>query len=132
VTIVLDTSAIIALLFREPAADLLAEAVGAAASRAISAASVVEAGMVAQGRVGDSGERELDLLLHELAIEVVPFTAAHAEIARSAFRRYGKGRHPAKLNLGDCFAYALASALGRPLLFVGDDFTKTDIPAAVY
>ncbi|MBA4159666.1 MAG: type II toxin-antitoxin system VapC family toxin [Gemmatimonadetes bacterium] len=131
---VLDTSAVIAILQVEPAATRLSLAIHtvAASSRRMSAASVVEAGIIVQRRFGDAGERDLDALLRELGVEVVPLTAAHAEIARSAFRRFGKGRHPARLNFGDCFSYALARALGEPLLFVGDDFARTDIAAVSY
>ncbi|MDQ3388945.1 MAG: type II toxin-antitoxin system VapC family toxin, partial [Gemmatimonadota bacterium] len=74
----------------------------------------------------------LDLLLRRLRVEFVPVTAAHAEIARSAFRDFGKGRHPAALNFGDCFSYALSRALNEPLLFVGDDFPRTDVVVAAY
>ncbi len=129
---VIDTSAVIAILFAEPLVHRLESAVLDAARAALSAASLVEAGIVAQGRRGDVGERELDLLLRRLRVETVPLTADHAETARDAFRRFGKGRHPAGLNFGDCFSYALARALGEPLLFVGDEFARTDIAVAVY
>jgi uncharacterized protein with PIN domain len=76
------------------------------------------------------GGRELDLFVHRAAIEIVPSDAGQAELARVAWREYGKGRHAAGLNFGDCFAYALARASGEPLLFKGDDFTRTDIQAA--
>jgi len=88
--------------------------------------------MVMQGRLGERGERELDLLVGRLRVEIVPVTLAQAELARSAFRRFGKGRHPAGLNFGDCFSYALARALGQPLLFVGKDFSQTDVQVAPY
>lgn len=129
---VVDTSAVIAILFAEPMGDRLEEAMLDALRPAFSTVSLVEAGMVAQGRLGDAGERELDLLLRRLRIEFVPVTAAHAEIARSALRRFGKGRHPAALNFGDCFSYALSHALGEPLLFVGEDFSRTDVMVAAY
>ncbi len=86
--------------------------------------------MVMHARFGDAGEREIDVLLQRLRIEVIPFSGEHAEIGRSAYRRYGKGRHPAGLNFGDCFAYALSKAMGEPLLFVGEDFRMTDIESA--
>lgn len=86
--------------------------------------------MVMQARYGDAGEREVDVLLQRLRIVTVPVTAQHAEIARSAFRRYGKGRHPAGLNFGDCFAYALSKAMAEPLLFVGEEFGLTDVDRA--
>lgn len=86
--------------------------------------------MVMQVRYGDVGERELDILLHRLRVETLPVTAQHADIARSAFRRFGKGRHPAGLNFGDCFAYGLSKAVAEPLLFVGDDLERTDVDRA--
>ena len=129
---VLHTSAIIAILKREPLAERLALAAHAAPSRWISAASVVEAGIVVQGRFGTAGERDLDDLLRRLQAGIVPVTADHADLARAAFRRYGKGRHPAGLNFGDCFSYALAQSMGEPLLFIGDDFGRTDVLAADY
>ena len=124
---VLDTSAVIAILQREPASERLVESVEQDPIRRISAASVIEAGIVMQARYGDAGERELDVLLHRLRAEIVPVTEEHVEYARSAYRRFGKGRHAAGLNYGDCFVYATAVALDEPLLFVGDDFGKTDV-----
>ncbi len=88
--------------------------------------------MVMQARRGDEGARDLDLLLAKLKIEIVPFTAKQAEIARRAFRRYGRGRHGAKLNLGDCFSYALANDESAPLLFKGDDFGQTGVAVTHY
>lgn len=85
-----------------------------------------------QVRRGSEGSRDLDLLLAKLKIEIVPFTAEQAEIARKAFRRYGRGRHSAKLNFGDCFAYALANDESAPLLFKGDDFGQTDVAVTHY
>lgn len=84
-----------------------------------------------QARFGDAGERELDVILHRFGVDIIPVTREQAEIARSAFRRFGKGRHPAALNYGDCFAYALAMSLGEPLLFVGADFLQTDVKSAL-
>jgi ribonuclease VapC len=130
--VVIDTSAVIAILQGEPAADRLIAAVENSGARRISAASLVEAGIVLQARYGDHGELELDLLVQRARIDVIPVTEDHAGIARSGFRRFGKGRHPAGLNYGDCFSYALAIALGEPLLFVGTDFSRTDATAAVY
>ncbi len=83
-------------------------------------------------RFGDEAARDLDVLLRELALTQMVFTADHAAIAREAFRRFGKGRHPASLNFGDCIPYALARALNEPLLFVGDDFSRTDVEVAAY
>ena len=124
---VIDTSALIAILQVEPEADALSRTIVTAARRRMSAATLVEAGIVMQGRFKDDGSNRLDRLLLHLDIVVLPLTAAHADLAREAFRRFGKGRHPAGLNYGDCFAYALAAALAEPLLFVGDDFGQTDV-----
>lgn len=126
---VIDTSAVLALLWTEPDAARLLDAIEADQNRRISAASVVESGIVVQARHGDPGERELDVLLQRLSVDVVPVTAEQAELARYAFRKYGKGRHPAGLNSGDCFSYALAIVADEPLLFTGDDFNRTDVRA---
>lgn len=128
--VVLDTSALIAFLEEEPAAERVASVLASASRLRISTATVVEAGIVTEARRGELGGRELDLLLHRLGVEQVPVTEEHAELARSAYRRFGKGRHAAGLHFGDCFAYALAAALGAPLLFVGEDFTRTDVEPA--
>lgn len=129
-TVVLDTSAVVAILEGEADADRLIAALEGADVRRISAASLVEAGIVPQARYGDHGERELDLFLQRVEVEVVPVTGEHAELARQAFRRFGKGRHPAALNFGACLSYALAVALEDPLLVTGDDFSRTDAPTA--
>ena len=129
---VIDTSALVAILQEEPGHEALTRAVRDAPSRRLSTATLVEAGIVMRGRHGDAGARDLDDLLVQAAAEPVPVTAAHAALAREAFRRFGKGRHPAGLNYGDCFSYALAVALAEPLLFVGDDFGQTDVDAAPY
>jgi ribonuclease VapC len=127
---VIDTSAVLALLWNEPDAARLLDAIEADLLRRISAASVVESGIVAQARHGDPGERELDVLLQRLSADVVPVTAEQAEVARYAFRKYGKGRHSAGLNYGDCFSYALAIVADEPLLFTGADFSQTDVRKA--
>lgn len=124
---VIDTSAIIAILLGEPEAPELARAIEDASPRLLSAANLLETSMVIEARKGDAAGRELDLLLYRAGIDVVPVDQEQAEIARVAWRRYGKGRHPANLNFGDCFAYALAKTTGLPLLFKGDDFNQTDI-----
>jgi ribonuclease VapC len=124
---VIDTSAIIALLLNDADAERIARAVEAGAQRLLSAANLLEASMVIETRKGEAGGRELDLLLYRAAIEVVPVDQDQAEIARLAWRQFGKGRHPAGLNFGDCFAYALARSRRLPLLFCGDDFSQTDI-----
>ena len=129
---IIDTSALMAILQLEPEAKRILDAIKAADRRAISAATFVEAGIVAETRAGEQGARNLDAAVTRMQIEVVPLTVNHAAHARRAFRRYGRGRHPARLNFGDCFAYALAKASGEPLLFKGNDFSQTDIKAAAY
>jgi ribonuclease VapC len=128
--VVIDTSAVLAILWGEPDSSRLLDAIEADPALRISAASMVESGIVAQARHGDSGERELDSLTQRLAIDVVPVTAEQADIARSAYRRYGKGRHVASLNYGDCFSYALAALADEPLLCVGTNFSQTDVRVA--
>ena len=127
---VIDTSAIVAIFFNEPDAVSYRERIADDPIRLISAATLLETAMVIEGRFGEAGGAELDLWLHKAAIEVVNVSAEAADQARRAWRRYGKGRHPASLNYGDCFSYALAALSGEPLLFKGDDFAKTDILAA--
>jgi ribonuclease VapC len=127
---VLDSSAVIAILLDEPERAEFNRRIEAAAPRLISAVTLAETAMVIEKRRGEAGGRELDLLLHRADVEIVPFDADQAELARTAFRQYGKGRHPAGLNFGDCLAYALAKATGEPLLFKGDDFAQTDIDVA--
>jgi ribonuclease VapC len=129
--LVLDPSALIAYLKAEPEATRLQDAMLAASALSLSAASLVEAGMVAE-KLRGGGAIDLDTMLLELQVKIIPFTEEHAGLARSAFRRFGKGRHPAGLNFGDCFSYALARALGEPLLFVGNDFSQTDVLVAPY
>jgi len=125
--VVLDSSAILAILFKEAERDLFAAAVAGAGVRMVSAINAFEAAIVILARKGPAGLRELDLLLHAAEIQVVQFTDAQLRIAREAYVRYGKGRHPASLNLGDCCAYALSRHSGEPLLFKGEDFSKTDV-----
>ena len=129
---VIDTSALIALLAMEPEAARIAAALEADATRLISAASVVETGLVTEARFGAAGAREFDLLLAKADLSIQPVTAEQAEVAREAWRRYGRGRHSAALNFGDCFSYALARVSGEPLLFKGEDFQHTDIAAVSY
>lgn len=128
--VVLDTSAIIAILLGESPSARLIGALQADAARSVSAATVVESSLVLLGRYGEVAEVQLDLFLREIAAEVVPVGEEHARLARDAAVRFGRGRHPAALNFGDCFSYALAVARGEPLLFVGDDFSRTDVPVA--
>jgi ribonuclease VapC len=129
--VILDTSAIIAVLFEESDAPAYAHAMNDAPSLAIAAPTLVEATIVSEGRTRPGMRDKLDALLGTLRPDIVPFTAEHAALAADGWRRFGKGRHPAGLNLGDCFAYALARSRGEPLLFKGDDFSKTDVKAAL-
>jgi len=126
---VIDTSALVAILLGEAEAPRFAEAIEAAPSRLLSAANLLEASMVVETCKGEAAGRELDLLIYRAGIEIIPVDQEQAEIAREAWRRFGKGRHPAGLNYGDCFAYALARVSGTPLLFKGDDFIHTDLGA---
>ena len=128
---VVDSSALMAILQREPEEREFRNAIKLAPSRLLSAATRVETGLVALGRRGEAGLEQMEALLGSLKLETVSLSADHARLAIDAFRRFGKGRHPAGLNLGDCFSYALAQATGEPLLFKGDDFSQTDIKRAV-
>ena len=127
---VLDTSALVAIAFNEAEAPALELRIAEDPVRLISAATILEAAMVIETRLGEIGGSELDLWLHKAAVEIVPVDANYADCARRAWRRFGKGRHPAGLNFGDCFAYALARLSEEPLLFKGNDFAQTDIQAA--
>ncbi|MFA4929535.1 MAG: type II toxin-antitoxin system VapC family toxin [Patulibacter sp.] len=128
---VIDTSALVAILLDESDRPQFTQALANASVRVLSAATLVEAGIVIEARLGEAGGRELDLLLHRATVEVLPVDEADAELARAAWRRFGKGRHPAGLNYGDCFSYALAVRRDEPLLFKGDDFAATDVRAAL-
>ena len=124
---VLDTSALVALLLDEPEAEEFRAAVEEDTARLVSAATLLETALIIEARKGEPGGRELDTLIQKADIVVVAVEAEHVSEARRAYRRFGKGRHPAGLNFGDLFAYALARMSGEPLLFKGDDFAKTDI-----
>ena len=127
---IVDSSALMAVLNREPEADAVLQAM-AAAPTTMSAATWVEVGIVADARSTAHGER-LDRILTALEVEVVPVTQHHVAVARAAYRRFGRGSgSAARLDHGDCFAYALAITTGEPLLFVGDDFTRTDVTPAL-
>ena len=128
---VIDTSAIVAILFQEPDAEEYARAISAAQHCMMSAVSRVELSLVIEGRKGEPGRVLLDDFLAQTGIEIVAVTTAQADAAIDAFRRFGKGRHAAGLNIGDCFAYGLAKTIEQPLLFKGTDFRLTDIPAAL-
>ena len=127
---VLDTSAVLAMLTGEPGADRLVAAVEADRVRLVSASTVVELSLVLLGRYGEAGDAQLDRLLRSLGAEVVPVGEEQANLAREAAMRFGPGRHPAALNQGDCFSYALSVARGEPLLCVGGGFARTDVEVA--
>jgi ribonuclease VapC len=128
---VVDTSALVAILQAEPDRRTFTEALEEAGHCVMSAASFVEVSMVIETRFGARGVQDLDLLMSKAGIDIVSVDREQALMARRAFARFGKGRHPAGLNFGDCFAYALAEARTEPLLFKGDDFAKTDIESAI-
>ena len=128
---ILDTSALVAILFREPEAGLYARLIHDADRCLISAGSFLELSIVIERQAESDAVRQCDMFFRRAGIIVEPFTVDQAHIARQAFHDFGKGRHPADLNFGDCFAYALAKFTGEPLLFKGDDFQKTDIAHAL-
>jgi ribonuclease VapC len=128
---ILDTSALAAIFFGEPELELYIQVIHDAERCRISAANFVELSMVVEGQIGPEAGRQCDVFFRRAEIVIEPVTVEHAHLARQAFLDFGKGRHPAKLNFGDCFAYALAKATGEPLLFKGEDFSKTDVTAAV-
>ena len=128
---VVDTSALLAVYLDEPDSGRFETALVNAPAAFISAGTLLEAAIVAEARHGKAGAVELDRLLRRLALITVAVDAEQVEAARLAFRKYGRGRHPAGLNYGDCFAYALAVTSVEPLLFKGDDFSKTDIVDAL-
>jgi ribonuclease VapC len=127
---VVDPSALVAIILLEPEGPRCEATLGKADSAVIGAPSVVEASMVLARTAGADAEEILSKTLRLFEVEVVPFTAEHAAAAHDAFLRYGKGRHPAALNFRDCMAYAIAKVSGMPLLFVGNDFGQTDLPGA--
>ena len=127
---ILDSSAIIAILGREPECDHLVDQLLAGSSNAVSAVTLLETGIVLVARFRRTSQPLLDKFLEEFDVAVVPFTEAHWKAANQAFVRFGKGRHPAALNFGDCISYATARLAEAPLLFVGQDFTKTDLNRA--
>ena len=127
---IVDSSAVLAVLLHETDAKHYAGVIMTAAPCRMSVANVLEASIVVESRGGTAARHELDVFLERAEIELAAVTAEHMEAARRAWRRFGKGNHPAALNYGDCFAYALASVKGEPLLFKGEDFSQTDIEAA--
>jgi ribonuclease VapC len=129
--IVIDSSALVAILRDEPERRSFIDAIVDHGEPRLSAATYVEASMVMELRLGDRGGREIDVLIEDVGMAIAPVDQAQATIAREAFRRFGKGRHRAALNFGDCFVYALAKTLDAPVLFKGDDFALTDIKRAL-
>ena len=128
---IVDTSAIVAILFAEAEEDRFLDTLVDAPKVRISAATLVEATMVIEGRGGPDMADVLDALLERIGAEICPVTPETARLAREGWRRYGKGRHGARLNLGDCFSYALAQERNEPLLFKGVDFAQTDVKRAL-
>lgn len=129
--IVVDTSALMAILLDEPEKLRFRDILANAPRKAISAVSMLEAGILMTARRGDDGRAALSDLVDRADIEVVPFDHAQCQLALAAFESYGKGRHAARLNMGDCASYALAKGMNAPLLYKGSDFAATDITAAV-
>lgn len=127
---IVDTSAVLAILFNESDAETYARAIGEVESPRMSAASFVEAAVVVEAQTRESGSRQFDAFFRRAGIIIEPVTEEQAHAARQAYTDFGKGRHAAGLNFGDCFAYALAKVTGESLLFKGEDFRKTDVKAA--
>ncbi len=125
--VVIDTSALLAIFLGEPERKQFLELITQAETRLISAANVLETGIVLEARRGEAAGREFDLFMQKAKFDVVPVDADQVDIVRVAWRKYGRGRHPAALNFGDCFAYALAKTSGKPLLAKGTDFARTGI-----
>ena len=128
---VIDSSALIAIIRHEPEREAFIKAISSADTRLVGAPTLMEAGMVALGRYGERALADVSEFCGKGAIETVAFEPDHLASALDAFRRFGKGRHPAGLNFGDCLSYALAKTTGEPLLFKGDDFAQTDVKAAL-
>lgn len=129
--IAVDSSALMAILLQEAEAEQFSVCLGSAHSPIMSAVSLLEASMVATGRLGEGGVFKLQQIIETFAISIIPFDADQAAHAITAFRRFGKGRHPAALNMGDCASYALAASHALPLLYKGADFASTDVVAAL-
>jgi ribonuclease VapC len=125
---VIDSSALLAILLREPEAERFAQAIALDPKRLVSAVSALETAIVIHARKGPAGARELDLLIHAAGLTIVSLDSDQVLLARAAYEKYGKGHHPAALNMGDCCSYALACASAQPLLFKGNDFPQTDVP----
>lgn len=128
---ILDTSALVAILFREPEAELFTRLIHSTANNRVSVGTCLELAVVLERQAGIEADRQREMFFRRAGISVEAFTEDHLLIARQAFHDFGKGRHAAGLNFGDCFAYALARYMGEPLLFKGDDFRKTDVVPAI-
>ena len=128
---VVDTSAVIAILFNEPETESFVRALADDSKKMISAFNALESAIVIEAKKGEAGGRELDLLIHRARIEIISLNGDQVELALTAWRKYGKGNHPAGLNIGDCCAYALAKYSGEPLLFKGKDFSQTNIQPVI-
>ncbi len=127
---VVDTSALLAILLNEPERSDFNQKIGSANTCIISSGTYLETCIVIETRLGYEGMRDLRYFMETAKIEIIAFDSYHTEIARRAYNKFGKGKHPAGLNYGDCFAYALASTTDQPLLFKGNDFSQTDIKKA--
>jgi ribonuclease VapC len=128
---IVDSSAVLAIVFGEPGFEEFAKAIANDSAPKLSAASFVEVSIVAEQRESDRAVRHADFFFQSSGMVIEPVTVEQAMLARDGFSRFGKGRHPANLNFGDCFSYALAKAMGEPLLFKGDDFRHTDVEPAI-
>jgi ribonuclease VapC len=128
---VVDTSALLAVFFEEPEAEAFARAIAGADKPRMSAGNLLEAGIVADNQTDPRTGRQLDALIANFRLRIEPVTEEQVRLARQAYVDFGRGNHPAGLNFGDCFAYALAKDKGEPLLFKGDDFTRTDVEPAL-
>jgi ribonuclease VapC len=128
--VIVDSSAIVAIVLREPGWEGVVARLGAEAAPAIGAPTLAEVGLVLTAKMGAEARIVLSQLLQETGLTVIPFAEEHWRIAIDAYARFGKGRHPAALNFGDCLTYAVTRLAGQPLLFVGGDFSKTDLPSA--
>lgn len=129
---IIDTSALIAILLDEPEAEALIRAIAATPRPKMSSFSLLEAGIVIEAKKGAAGGRELDLFILKARIEIVSLDEEQSQMALDGWRKFGKGRHPAGLNIGDCCSYALAMHSGEPLLFKDDDFSRTDVSITDY
>lgn len=127
---ILDSSALVAVLLREPGWQTLLARIAADETAAVGAPTLAETGLVLTARLGRDARRLLSAFVREAGITVLPFVEEHARVAVEAYARYGKGRHRAALNFGDCMTYAVARLAAQPLLCVGDDFPRTDLPIA--